>query len=163
MLQRRGAPTAPWLNFRCIRNERWYHGNVVLLGDAAHTTHFSIGSGTKLAIQDSIALARKLREHGDIPAALRAYDEERRTALASMQRLARLSTQWFENVPGLVDRDAVEFAYSLLSRRGTGPLWRYLLHLANQQSALREVLGSLHSARRWVRARRRDSQLPAAP
>lgn len=162
ILQKRGQPRTPWLNFRCVSNEHWCHGNVALIGDAAHTTHFSIGSGTKLAIQDAISLAAKLREHDDLQAALRAYDEERRFTLAPTQRAARLSARWFENVPSLVDQDAVAFAWSLLSRRGTVPLWRYLLHFAHQQSALREALGSLQSARRWARSRRRVSQLPAA-
>ncbi|MFL5345761.1 MAG: FAD-dependent monooxygenase [Hyalangium sp.] len=152
--QMRGHSKAQWRNFRRLTNERWYHGNVALMGDAAHTTHFSIGSGTKLAIQDAIGLAGKLRDSADLQAALEAYDEERRTALHPLQNAARMSAEWFERVPSHVHQHATSFAYALLNRRG-GPPWRYLLHLANQQETLREVLRGLHSARRWVRSHRR--------
>jgi len=107
----------PWLNFRRISNENWRHDNVVLMGDAAHTTHFTIGSGTKLALEDAIGLAEKLHEHGDLQVALEAYEEERRTALLAMQREAVHSTQWFENVEHYIGQEALQFAYSLLNRR----------------------------------------------
>ncbi len=67
-----------WLSFTTVRNERWHDGNVVLLGDAAHTAHFSIGSGTKLAMEDALALAACLHEHDALDAALTAYETERR-------------------------------------------------------------------------------------
>ncbi|WP_224249630.1 FAD-dependent monooxygenase [Hyalangium gracile] len=148
--QRRGLGKTPWLHFKTITNERWSHGNIALMGDAAHTTHFSIGSGTKLAIQDAIGLAGKLREHLDIPTALRAYEEERRTSLVTLQRAARSSAAWFESVPQRVDQSTLQFAYALLSRRGA-PFWSYPLYLATQNEVLRGLLRSLHAARRWVR------------
>ncbi|MDY7232791.1 FAD-dependent monooxygenase [Hyalangium rubrum] len=157
--QIRGLGKTPWLNFKRIRHERWFHGNVALMGDAAHTTHFSIGSGTKLAIQDAIGLAGKLRDTADLPSALRAYEEERRTALLPLQNAARSSAEWFENVPRHVEQDTLRFAYALLNRRG-GPPWRYPLYLASQQAALRGLLRSLYSARRWVRRGRVDTLAP---
>lgn len=160
--QVRGRCTTPWLHFKRITNERWYHGNVVLLGDAAHTTHFSIGSGTKLAIQDAIGLAGKLREHADLPAALKAYEEERRMALLPLQNAAHRSAEWFENVPRHVEQHASRFAYALLNRRGGPVRWRYLLHLANQEVALRGLLRGLHSARGWFRSRQREGGLAVA-
>ncbi|MGH3145111.1 MAG: FAD-dependent monooxygenase, partial [Rubrobacter sp.] len=107
---------APWLNFRRISNEHWFHDNVVLLGDAAHTAHFSVGSGTKLALEDAIALADKLHEHEDLQDALSSYEEEQRTEVMKLQSAARNSTEWFENIPRYIDQDAMQFAYGLLTR-----------------------------------------------
>ncbi|RKH28356.1 FAD-binding monooxygenase [Corallococcus sp. CA041A] len=152
--QLKGMGRAPWLNFKRITNERWYHDNVVLMGDAAHTTHFSIGSGTKLAMQDAIGLARQLRTQPDVPTALEAYDEERRASLLAIQLAARSSSEWFESVPSYVDQDATQFAHSLLNRRGSS-VWSYLLLMASQQPSLRGVLRTLHSSKQWVREQRR--------
>jgi anthraniloyl-CoA monooxygenase len=152
--QKRGLGKTPWLNFKCLRHEHWYHGNVVLMGDAAHTTHFSIGSGTKLAIQDAIGLAEKLRETEDLPTALQAYEDERRASLLSIQSAARTSSEWFENVPRYVGQSPIRFAFSLLDRRG-GSGWYYPIYLASQHVALRGWVRRLHSAKRWARARRR--------
>ncbi|WP_224364417.1 FAD-dependent monooxygenase [Hyalangium versicolor] len=162
MIQKRGDGTTQWLNFKRVTNARWSHGNVVLMGDAAHTTHFSIGSGTKLAIQDAIGLARKLCAAASLPAALVEYEQERRTALTSLQSAARLSARWFENVPRHVDQHAVDFAWALLNRRGVPQRWRYLLHLASQDAAVRDMLRWGHSARGWVRSRLRP-RASAAP
>ncbi|RKH05625.1 FAD-binding monooxygenase [Corallococcus sp. CA047B] len=155
--QLRGLGKAPWLHFKRITNERWYHGKVALMGDAAHTTHFSIGSGTKLAIQDAISLARQLREHAHLPTALQAYDEERRAALVAIQLAARSSSEWFENVPSYIDQSTTPFAHALLNRRGSS-VWSYLLLLASQQPSLRGVLRGLHASRRWVRSQQRESE-----
>ncbi|MDQ3942034.1 MAG: FAD-dependent monooxygenase, partial [Actinomycetota bacterium] len=106
----------PWLNFQRVSNENWYHDNVVLMGDAAHTAHFSIGSGTKLALEDAIGLADKLHEHEDLQDALEAYEEERRTAVLQLQSTARNSTEWFENIHRYINQEAMQFAYSLLTR-----------------------------------------------
>src|SRR2546422_5059791 len=94
-----------WRNFGTVRNERWHHENVVLLGDAAHTAHFSVGSGTKLAMEDAVALAQALqrRSRGDVPAALAAYEAERRPAVESLQRAAQVSLQWFEDTERYMD------------------------------------------------------------
>src|SRR5207244_12663977 len=75
-----------WRSFPTIRNAHWHWDNVVLVGDAAHTAHFSIGSGTKLAMEDAIALAAALQRHRDVPSALAAYEEERRPQVGSSQR-----------------------------------------------------------------------------
>jgi anthraniloyl-CoA monooxygenase len=110
-----------WLNFTTIRNRTWRHGNVVLLGDAAHTAHFSIGSGTKLAMEDALALAACLHEQpghekSDIDAALAAYEAERRPVVESTQRAAQASLEWFENIGQYLRQEPPQFAFNLLSR-----------------------------------------------
>ncbi|MFI0186216.1 bifunctional salicylyl-CoA 5-hydroxylase/oxidoreductase [Streptomyces sp. NPDC017082] len=105
-----------WTTFRTVVNERWSHGNVVLLGDAAHTAHFSIGSGTKLAVEDALALAACLQEHPDPPAALAAYEAERQPVVASTQRAARASLEWFEDLRLYLGQPPRRFAFNLLTR-----------------------------------------------
>ncbi|WP_409240096.1 bifunctional salicylyl-CoA 5-hydroxylase/oxidoreductase [Streptomyces sp. PA5.6] len=105
-----------WINFRTVTNSRWSYGNTALLGDAAHTAHFSIGSGTKLAVEDALALAACLEEQRDIPAALRAYEEERRPVVASTQRAAHASLEWFERLPDYLGQPPRQFAFNLLTR-----------------------------------------------
>lgn len=105
-----------WINFTTVRNESWRHNNVVLLGDAAHTAHFSIGSGTKLAMEDSLALAACLHEHPDVESALVAYEAERRPVVASTQRAAQASLEWFERIGQYKDQDPTQFAFNLLTR-----------------------------------------------
>lgn len=107
---------SPWINFPRITNEQWTFRNIVLMGDAAHTAHFSIGSGTKLALEDAITLARTMRQHTDIPSALKAYEAERRVEVLRIQNAARNSTDWFENVNRYTNLEAEQFAYSLLTR-----------------------------------------------
>ncbi|MGQ4365790.1 bifunctional salicylyl-CoA 5-hydroxylase/oxidoreductase [Streptomyces sp. SAS_272] len=105
-----------WTTFRTVVNARWSHGNVVLLGDAAHTAHFSIGSGTKLAVEDALALAACLEEHPDLRTATTAYEEERRPVVASTQRAARASLEWFENLGLYLGQPPRRFAFNLLTR-----------------------------------------------
>ncbi|MEU6812025.1 bifunctional salicylyl-CoA 5-hydroxylase/oxidoreductase [Streptomyces sp. NPDC046831] len=105
-----------WTTFRTVVTERWSHGNVVLLGDAAHTAHFSIGSGTKLAVEDALALAACLREQPSTSRALAAYEEERKPVVASTQRAARASLEWFEDLDLHVGRPPRQFAFGLLTR-----------------------------------------------
>jgi len=105
-----------WLNFNRVLCERWSHGNVVLLGDAAATAHFSVGSGTKLALESAIALARYLHTEPDMPAAFRRYEDERRTEVLKLQSAARNSTEWFEEVERYLQLAPVQFNYSLLTR-----------------------------------------------
>ena len=105
-----------WINFTTVRNESWRHGNIVLLGDAAHTAHFSIGSGTKLAMEDSLALAACLHEHAELGAALEAYETERRPVVESTQRAAQASLEWFENIGMYKDQNPVQFCFNLLTR-----------------------------------------------
>ncbi len=110
---RRGSQ---WLNFPRVSCERWHHENIVLIGDAAHTAHFSIGSGTKLALEDGIELADMLCAHADLGQALDAYQQTRRQEVLKLQSAARNSTEWFENVPRYVHFEPLQFAYSLLTR-----------------------------------------------
>lgn len=113
-----------WRQFVTVRNERWSHfiehdGRrvpVVLLGDAAHTAHFSIGSGTKLAMEDAIALAAALRATDDVGAALEAYEAERRPVVESTQRAAQVSMQWFEETERYMRMEPVQFGFNLLTR-----------------------------------------------
>jgi anthraniloyl-CoA monooxygenase len=107
-----------WIDFVTVRNASWRHENVVLLGDAAHTAHFSIGSGTKLAMEDAIALAWAFREHGpeDVPGALEAYEAERRPIVESTQRAAQGSLEWFEGIGRYMGQDPRIFAFNLLTR-----------------------------------------------
>ncbi|MEU6225295.1 bifunctional salicylyl-CoA 5-hydroxylase/oxidoreductase [Streptomyces sp. NPDC047042] len=110
------ANNSAWTTFRTVVNDRWSHGNVVLLGDAAHTAHFSIGSGTKLAVEDALALAACLEERPTLAEALAAYEAERRPVVESTQRAARASLEWFENLPRYLDQPSRQFAFNLLTR-----------------------------------------------
>lgn len=110
------ANKSQWVQFVTVKNENWSHGNVVLLGDAAHTAHFSIGSGTKLAMEDSIALVKALLAEKDVPSALVAYEAERRPIVERTQKAAQDSLVWFENVKRYGHLDPTQFAFSLLTR-----------------------------------------------
>src|ERR1700736_6809333 len=105
-----------WVNFATLRQESWHRGNVVLLGDAAHTAHFSIGSGTKLAMEDSIALVDALRRHGDLAAALNDYEMERQPMVERFQEAALESSSYFEHVSRYAHFDPRQFAFNLLTR-----------------------------------------------
>ncbi|MGH9259377.1 MAG: FAD-dependent monooxygenase, partial [Acidimicrobiales bacterium] len=105
-----------WRSFATIRNERWSHENIALIGDAAHTAHFSVGSGTKLAMEDAVALVQALRQGGDIPSALAAYEAARRPAVESLQRAAQDSLQWFESTERYENLEPLQFAFTLLTR-----------------------------------------------
>jgi len=110
------ANNSKWVNFATVRNERWRHSNVVLLGDAAHTAHFSIGSGTKLAMEDSLALAACLYEQASVGAALEAYEAERRPVVQSTQRAAQASLEWFENLGQYVHQEPLQFGFNIMTR-----------------------------------------------
>ena len=107
-----------WVNFPRVANRTWVKDNLVLMGDAAHSAHFSIGSGTKMALEDAIALARQLGEAGARPltARLEAYEAERKVEVMKLQSAARNSTEWFENVERYTKLPPEQFAYSLLTR-----------------------------------------------
>jgi len=108
---------AVWRNFPTVRNAHWSCQNIVLLGDAAHTAHFSIGSGTKLAMEDAIALSQALRRHDELSEALTAYEAERRPLVESTQRAAQTSLQWFEETERYFGHlEPLQFAASLLTR-----------------------------------------------
>ncbi|CAM5617036.1 MULTISPECIES: FAD-dependent monooxygenase [Streptomyces] len=94
-----GGGGAQWLHFRTLTNRTWHRGNLVLIGDAAHTTHYSVGAGTTLALEDAMTLAAALHEEPSLPRALARYEDERRRALLSVQSAARYSALWYENLP----------------------------------------------------------------
>ncbi|MCU1284765.1 MAG: NADH:flavin oxidoreductase/NADH oxidase [Acidobacteriales bacterium] len=108
--------SSPWVNFVRVSNAKWFHNNIVLMGDAAHTAHFSIGSGTKLAMEDAISLARILSTEKNLPTALQQYQDERMTEALRLQNAARNSMEWFENVKRYIHLDPQQFTYSLLTR-----------------------------------------------
>ena len=111
-----GGRGSGWLNFRRVLCERWSHENLVLMGDAAATAHFSVGSGTKLALESAIALAGSLHTELTLAAAFHRYEEERRTEVLRLQSAARNSTEWFEHIDRYLHLDPVQFNYSLLTR-----------------------------------------------
>jgi len=105
-----------WLNFPRVLCERWYHRNIVLMGDAAATAHFSVGSGTKLAMESAIALADYLQSEANVAGALQKYQDERRLEVLRLQSAARNSLEWFEDVERYLHLHPVQFTYSLLTR-----------------------------------------------
>jgi len=108
--------SAVWMNFPRVICEKWHHENVVLMGDAAATGHFSIGSGTRLAVDSAIALAEFLHSEPTMEAAFERYQAERRLEVLRLQSAARNSLEWFEEVERYLDFDPVQFNYSLLTR-----------------------------------------------
>jgi 2-polyprenyl-6-methoxyphenol hydroxylase-like FAD-dependent oxidoreductase len=146
-----GDTNVQWLNFRRLTNEHWYAGQTVLMGDAAHTTHFSIGSGTTLAIGDAISLADNMQRHEDLTTALAAYEKERKAAILQAQIAARCSLQWFENVDRYIDLKPRQF--STVLRRRRSPLlphlpprlyyWLWLNPTSHELPAMRRL-------RKWV-------------
>jgi len=107
-----------WMSFPTVRCRTWRHGTVVLLGDAAHTAHFSIGSGTKLAMEDAVGLADALARHDDLDGALADYEAERRPVVERFQLAARQSQAYFEHTAMYAHLEPVQFAFHLLSRSG---------------------------------------------
>jgi anthraniloyl-CoA monooxygenase len=110
------ANNSRWLRFPTVRTRRWRDRNLVLLGDAAHTAHFSIGSGTKLAMEDALALAACLSEQPGVEHALAAYEAERRPVVESTQRAAAASQEWFERIEQYCGQHPQQFAFNLLTR-----------------------------------------------
>jgi anthraniloyl-CoA monooxygenase len=108
-----------WTDFLLVRNESWHHAGVVLLGDAAHTAHFSIGSGTKLAMEDAIALAQAFQRHPrDLERALVDYELERQPVVERFQQAAGDSAAYFTRVSRYAHMDPMPFAFNLLTRSG---------------------------------------------
>jgi len=107
-----------WINFILVKNARWAFENVVLMGDALHTAHFSIGSGTKLAMEDAIALAGSLQRHHDVSAALQEFELNRKPYIEEYQAAALESMLWFENVSQYLRLSPIQLAYSLMMRSG---------------------------------------------
>jgi anthraniloyl-CoA monooxygenase len=147
---------AMWLNFRRIICERWHHENLILLGDAAHTAHFSIGSGTKLALEDAIKLAEVLNRPGlSREAALAEYREERQVEVLKLQNSARNSTEWFETLDRYLHFEPIQFAYSLLTRSQ---------RVSHENLRLRDRPW-LEGVERWFQSKARGHQVnePAPP
>ena len=107
-----------WINFLLVKNADWYFDNVILLGDALHTAHFSIGSGTKLAIEDTIALAQSFKETSDVATAIESFTKTRRPVIEDYQAAAFESMKWFENAAQYMHLSPLELAYSLMMRSG---------------------------------------------
>lgn len=105
-----------WIKFPRVLCEKWSHENVVLLGDASATAHFSIGSGTKLALESAISLAKHVSDDADLPTAFEKYEEARRLEVLRLQSAARNSVEWFEDVERYLDLDPVQLNYSMLTR-----------------------------------------------
>ncbi|WP_189857232.1 FAD-dependent monooxygenase [Streptomyces poonensis] len=145
----RADGTARWLTFRTLTNRTWSRGNLVLIGDAAHTTHYSVGAGTTLALEDAGCLATALREHPDLRTALARYERQRRSDLLPLQSAARLSAQWYENLPRYIGLPPDEM-FALLGQRHS-PLLPYLpprLYYRLDRAA--ERLEALRRAKRWL-------------
>lgn len=141
--------SAQWLNFRTLTNRTWHRGNVVLLGDAAHTTHYSIGAGTTLALEDAIALADALRASADLTTALAGYERERRSALLSVQSAARYSAQWYENLPRYISLDPAQM-FALLGQRHSPLLPHIPPQLYYRIDRAAEQLEPLRRMKRWL-------------
>lgn len=143
--QLRDGPDVRWLNFRTVTNQRWYNGKIVLTGDAAHTTHYSIGWGTKLAIEDVIALTEDLQRQDKLEGALQAYERRRQAALLQPLSEARLSAEWFENISRYIDLKPQQFATLLHGRRSpllphiSPALYSQLLRATERVAILREL------------------------
>lgn len=107
-----------WRNFPWIWNEHWSFRNMVLIGDALHSAHFSIGSGTRLAIEDAIALTKALESEREIPAALQRYEQERKPVVKKLVSAAQTSAAWYEKFPEHMQLGLMDFAYSYITRSG---------------------------------------------
>jgi 2-polyprenyl-6-methoxyphenol hydroxylase-like FAD-dependent oxidoreductase len=107
-----------WRNFPWIWNAHWSFKNMVLIGDALHSAHFSIGSGTRLAIEDAIALTKALEAEADIPAGLARYQSERKPVVKKLVTAARTSADWYEHFPEHMKLDLMDFAFGYITRSG---------------------------------------------
>jgi 2-polyprenyl-6-methoxyphenol hydroxylase-like FAD-dependent oxidoreductase len=160
LISRARGDAAKWLRFTEVNNTIWYHENLVLLGDAAHTTHFTIGSGTRLAMIDAMALAEYLYDEETLTRALANYDQDRRRSLRRTQASARTSMAWFEHMNRHSHPEtATELAYAMTTRGGGSTPWSYQLFRAAQIPPVRHVQRRLDDAGRWLGARRRG-ELP---
>jgi anthraniloyl-CoA monooxygenase len=107
-----------WLNFKIVTNQRWSHQNIVLLGDALRTVHFSIGSGTRMALEDAIALYHAFSEQQDVEEAIALYEQQHRPSVEKMLDIAAHSYQWYENFPSAMALDPLPFVYGYMKRSG---------------------------------------------
>ena len=142
-----------WINFNRVLCEKWYHKNVVLLGDSSATAHFSIGSGSKLALESAIALADLVETQPSLEEAFVRYQEDRRLDVLRLQSAARNSTEWFEEVERYLDLDPVQFNYSLLTRSQ---------RIGHENLRLRDA-GWLRSAEEWYQGQAGANGVHRAP
>ncbi|MFI7413279.1 FAD-dependent monooxygenase [Streptomyces sp. NPDC049627] len=141
--------TAPWRTFRTLTNRTWHRGNLVLLGDAAHTTHYSVGAGTTLALEDAIALARSLHEHPALPQALARYERERQQALLPLQSAAHYSARWYESLPRYL-RLPPHQMFALLGQRHSPLLPHMPPQLYYRIDRASGQLETLRRVKRWL-------------
>jgi 2-polyprenyl-6-methoxyphenol hydroxylase-like FAD-dependent oxidoreductase len=142
-------PGAQWLNFRTLTNRTWHRDSLVLLGDAAHTTHYSIGAGTTLALEDAIALAGALGEHAALPRALAHYERRRKRELLAIQSAARYSAQWYENLPRYIHLPP-EQMFALLGQRHSPLLPHVPPRLYCRMDQAAGQLEALRRFKRWL-------------
>jgi 2-polyprenyl-6-methoxyphenol hydroxylase-like FAD-dependent oxidoreductase len=140
---------ARWQTFRTLTNERWHHENVVLLGDAAHTTHYSIGAGTTLAIEDAIALAAAVLAEPCTATALSRYERERKSALLATQSAARFSAQWYENLPRYLRLPPAQM-FALLGQRHSPLLPHVPPQLYYHLDRATGLLPAARTLKRWL-------------
>jgi 2-polyprenyl-6-methoxyphenol hydroxylase-like FAD-dependent oxidoreductase len=143
------AGESSWLSFRTVTNERWHDGKVVLMGDAAHTTHFTIGSGTRLALQDAIALSTCLGQHAHVEEAVAIYEQQRREALRQPQSEARFSAAWFESIERYMRLPDSQF-FLLLRERRSPLLAAMPPALYYRSHTFVEAVPALRTLRRWI-------------
>ncbi|MFD8973158.1 MULTISPECIES: FAD-dependent monooxygenase [Streptomyces] len=149
------ARAAQWLTFRTLTTRVWHRGNVVLLGDAAHTTHYSIGAGTTLALEDALALAdalrapEALRSPAGLDAALTSYGKRRRAELVSAQSAARYSAQWYENLPRYMRLEPAQM-FALLGQRHSPLLPHIPPQLYYRIDRAAGQLEALRRLKRWL-------------
>jgi 2-polyprenyl-6-methoxyphenol hydroxylase-like FAD-dependent oxidoreductase len=108
-----------WLNFKVVTNWRWSHANVVLIGDALRTVHFSVGSGARMALEDAIILAQAFAAHKDVGMALREFERVRRPTVEQFLQVAAHSSRWYEHMRTKFPLAPLPFAYDYLMRSGT--------------------------------------------
>jgi 2-polyprenyl-6-methoxyphenol hydroxylase-like FAD-dependent oxidoreductase len=158
--------SARWQSFRTVTNKRWHQGNVVLLGDSAHTTHFSTGEGTTLALEDAIALAESLDRYHDLETALTAYERQRRGWVKLSQDFARRSEEFFANITRYASLEPHEFAVLVHERRSPlvpllPPRFYYQVHRASREAPILRQARPLGSAlRHRLRKARTTGSLP---
>jgi anthraniloyl-CoA monooxygenase len=132
-----------WLRFRTVHSESWHHDNIVLLGDAAHTAHYSIGSGTKLAMEDAIALIAALRRADSLDAALHSYEADRRPAVEHLQAVAARSQRWWDSFPSRMHLPIHQLLVSYMTRAGKVSLPRFA---ETAPQVVQRALGEYHPA-----------------
>ncbi len=147
--QQSDGSAANWLNFPTVTNKTWHSGNIALVGDSAHTAHYSLGQGTKMALEDAIVLAGSLARNADLDTALTAYEMQRRSELARPLSEARRSAEWFEGLSRCIDLNPSQFAALLQSR--WSPLLQVLPPRASYQLLLAtQRFPALRGIRHWI-------------